>query len=122
VNENKQPMQQISEELSALRAKVSNLEQGAEKSKPGSPGRAWIVVVVCLVLGVACVLSVILKSWFGEPKAIDWVLALLGVVLAGFSLFKTFEVTKEGLKVEMADLRALHSLVDNLTKLLMGKT
>lgn len=102
-----------------LSADLSELQRQVQKLAATRSKSALVVIAVSLILGAACIASVILKSWFREPLAIDWFLGLLGVVLAGFSLFKTFQITKDGLVVQMADIRIIDSLVKNAVQHLM---
>jgi hypothetical protein len=70
------------------------------------------VVVTCLALGAALILSCILKTWVSIPSAFDWYLLAMGVVLSSISLFTRFAVTPTRLEAEM---RSLIAMLDQAT-------
>ena len=117
MSDEKNDQQPLSDQLAAINAKLNELVQRLPTIAKPQGGRT-AVVWVSLVLGAICILSAILKSWLGEPKAIDWGLALLGVVLAGFSLFKSFEVSGKGITAVMALLNNLRQQLQNISDML----
>ncbi len=67
------------------------------------------VVVICLLLGVAMIISGLLKTWFSTPIAFDWFIAGLGVAMCGFILFSKVSVTGKGVDMEFReDLKLLN--------------
>lgn len=68
--------------------------------------------VVVLILGVACIISSIAKTWICTPTTYDWFVLGMGVILCGLSLFRRVSLTAGDFKAELERLRELTALLD----------
>jgi hypothetical protein len=116
MNTSPKPSAEFLREYAELEKKVSALQQQAYRARGSSLSRT--VVVACLVLGALCILSTLAKTWFTQTGMLDWGILLVGVVLCAVSLFKEFALTKDGLKVKVADITALVNQIKSLTQLM----
>ena len=84
----------------------------AVEGKEKSPMR--IVLFTSLILGIICIISSILKTWFSTPLPFDWFLLGTGVILCGFSILKNFSLSASGLKAEIKEFKAMYQKIQNL--------
>lgn len=108
------------QEVQELLDRLDRLEKAIRDGKsPFVSVPVRTIILVCLGLGIVCVLSTAMKSWFGQPNQLDWGVLFVGLVLCAISLFKEFTIGKQGISATLKSvqdiLQSTRSVIHNLT-------
>lgn len=75
-------------------------QRASHHPTPHESGRLTASLCVQLILGVACIVSEITRTWLATPSPLDYAIVAAGVVLCGMPFLREVRVNVRGSEVE----------------------